>query len=68
LLDRVAAVNASIAESLRDADVLTPFGVEVRYPSEAPEVLPGGETEAIDIARRVRDAVMVSLRTYLDGG
>jgi HEPN domain-containing protein len=67
LLDRVAAVNASIAESLRDADVLTPFGVEVRYPSEAPEVLPGGETEAIDIARRVRDAVMVSLRPYLDG-
>jgi HEPN domain-containing protein len=67
LLDRVAAVNASIAESLRDADVLTPFGVEVRYPSEAPEVLPGGETEAIDIARLVRDAVMVSLRPYLDG-
>jgi HEPN domain-containing protein len=67
LLDRVAAVNASIAESLRDADVLTPFGVEVRYPSEAPEVLPGGETEAIGIARRVKDAVMVSLRPYLDG-
>jgi HEPN domain-containing protein len=67
LLDRVAAVDASIAESLRDADVLTPFGVEVRYPSEAPEVLPGGETEAIGIARRVKNAVMVSLRPYLDG-
>ena len=61
-------MNANIAESLRDADVLTPFGVEVRYPSEAPEVLQGGETEAIGIARRVRNAVMISLQPYLDGG
>ena len=68
LLDQVATVNANIAESLRDADVLTPFGVEVRYPSEAPEVLQGGETEAIGIARRVRNAVMISLQPYLDGG
>ena len=68
LLDRVAAVNANMAESLRDADVLTPFGVEVRYPSDAPELLPGGETEAIDMARRVKDAVMISLQPYCDGG
>jgi hypothetical protein len=68
LLDRVATVNAKMAESLRDADMLTPFGAEVRYPSEAPELLPGGETEAIDIARRVKDSVMISLQPYCDGG
>ena len=68
LLDRVATVNAKIAESLRDADALTPFGVEVRYPSDAPELLPGGETEVIDIARRVKDAVTISLQSYCDGG
>jgi HEPN domain-containing protein len=68
LLDRLATVNASIAESLRDTDVLTPFGVDVRYPSEAPEVLAGGEVQAIDTARQVRDAVMISLRPYLDAG
>ncbi len=67
LLDRLATVNLSVAESLRDADVLTPFGVEVRYPSEAPEVLAGGETLAIEVARQVRDTVMTSLRPYLDG-
>ena len=67
LLDRLATVNPGITESLRDAEVLTPFGVEVRYPSEAPEVLPGGETLAIDVARHVRDAIMTSLRPYLDG-
>jgi HEPN domain-containing protein len=66
LLDRVATVDASIAESLRDADALTPYGVEARYPSDAPEVLPGGEVEAIDMARVVRNAVMISLQPYLD--
>ena len=68
LLDRVAAANANMAESLRDADVLTPFGVEVRYPSDAPELLPGGETEAIDMARRVKEDVLISLQSYCGGG
>ena len=68
LLDRLATLDANMAESLRDADVLTPFGVEVRYPSDAPELLQRGETEAIDTARRVKDAVMISLQPYLDGG
>jgi hypothetical protein len=40
----------------------------VQYPSDAPELLQRGETEAIDTARRVKDAVMISLRPYLDGG
>ena len=44
-------MNANIAELLGDADVLTPFGVEVRYPRDAPEVLQGGEAEAIGMAR-----------------
>ena len=61
-------MNANLAQSLGDADVLTPFGVEVRYPSDPPEHLPGGETEAIDMAHRVKDAVMTSLQPYLDGG
>ena len=63
LLDRVAAANANMAESLRNADVLKPFGVEVRYPSDAPELLPGGETEAIDMApprERFRDDLVYS--------
>lgn len=68
LLDRVATIDASIAVSLRDADALTPFGVEARYLSDAPEVLPGGEVEAVGMARVVRNAVMISLQPYLDRG
>ena len=68
LLDRVTTGEASIAERLRDAGALTPFGVEARYPGDAPEVLPGGEAEAIGMARVVRNAVMTSLEPYLDQG
>ena len=66
LLDRVAAVDAGAAERLRGADALTPFGVEARYPSDAPEVLPGGEVEAIGLARTAGNVVMASLQPYLD--
>ena len=49
---------------MQDADALTPFGVEVRYPSDAPELLPGGETDALEVAGRVKDAVMTLLEPY----
>ncbi len=67
LLALVAEVHPDLAESLDDADVLTPFGVEIRYPGDAPEVLPGGETEAFGIARRARAAVMMLLEPFLAG-
>lgn len=66
MLDRVATVDPATAESLKDADALTPFGVEARYPSDAPEVLPSGEVEAIGMARVVRTAVMILLQPYVD--
>ncbi len=66
LLDRVATVDLATAESLRDADALTPFGVQVRYPSDAPEILPSGEVEAIGMARMVRRRAIVLLQSYLD--
>jgi HEPN domain-containing protein len=60
LLLLVATADAALA-SLTDADLLTPFGVEVRYPGDKPEMLPGGAPVSVELARRVRDAVMASL-------
>ena len=56
------------AEALRDAEFLTPFGVEICYPGESPEMLPGDESKAVEIACRVRDAIMALLEQYLAGG
>jgi hypothetical protein len=55
-------VNPDLAESLKGADSLTPFGAEMRYPGDTAELLPDGESEAIDTARRVQEAVMSAMR------
>ena len=67
LLDSAGKIDASLAQALDGADFLTPFGVEVRYPSDAPEMLPGSETAALDIARRTRSAIITLLQPYLAG-
>ena len=53
------------AAALQEAMVLTPFGVEGRYPGNSPELLLGEETRALAIARHVGEAVNDLLKTYL---
>ncbi len=57
LLDLVETVEAGLAESLRDVIVLTPYGVEVRYPGDRPDATPETARQAVQLARQVRDAV-----------
>ncbi len=57
LLDLVETVEAGLAESLRDVIVLTPYGVEVRYPGDRPDATPETAPQAVQLARQVRDAV-----------
>jgi HEPN domain-containing protein len=68
LLHMLREVEPEIAEGLMDVKWLTPFGVDIRYPGDFPETLPGDGTLALDLARRVRDAVMSVLAPYLAGG
>ena len=50
-----------VADSLPGAKWLTPFGVAIRYPGDAAEMLPGDEAKAIEIASQVKDAVLAIL-------
>jgi HEPN domain-containing protein len=68
ILKRLDAVYPGIAPELEAADELTPFGVEVRFPADVPEVLPGEEEHLVHLARRVRDRVMRVLSGYLASG
>lgn len=58
LLDLLATTDPLAVASLREVDALTPFGVETRYPSDSPELLPGEEQVAVDLARRTREFVL----------
>jgi hypothetical protein len=65
VLDLVSGCEPAAAEALQEVALLTPFAVEVRYPSDSPEFLSGEETRAVEIARRVHDVVNDLMQAYL---
>lgn len=58
LLHLVKEADADTASSLRDAIVLTPYGVDIRYPGDQPEPSLEEAREAVELARKVRDAIV----------
>ncbi len=65
LVARCANIDEHLAAHLAHASVLTPYGVDARYPGDLPEVLLGGDIEFLAIAKRVRSLVYGSLDAYL---
>ena len=62
LLDLVASVDAEFAASLSEAGILTPYGVEIRYPGDAPELMHHQAKQAVELAGKVREAILNALR------
>jgi HEPN domain-containing protein len=67
LLLLLQPVEPRLADALEDANWLSPFGVDIRYPADFPETLPGDEARALEVAGRVKNAVMTVLDPYLSG-
>jgi len=57
LLTLVGTANPEAADALRKTKWLGPFAVDVRYPGDAAEMLPGDEDRAIALALLARDVV-----------
>jgi len=68
LLDLVSGVAPDLSTALADAISLTPFGVEIRYPGDLPELLPGEERTVFNLAKRTREAIRAQLDAYIPGG
>jgi HEPN domain-containing protein len=62
LLDRVSAVNASLAESLNEITVLSSYGVGARYPADLPEISRAEAGRAVELAVDVRDATISAMK------
>jgi HEPN domain-containing protein len=67
LLLLLQPVESELADALEDANWLSPFGVDIRYPADFPETLPGDEARAVELARRVKSAVMTVLDPFVSG-
>ena len=51
----------SLPPSFEEEQSLRPFGVEIRYPGDFPELLPGQEQTVVDLARRTGEGIMAAL-------
>jgi hypothetical protein len=47
---------------------LNPFGVKIRYPGDFPELLPGKERKAFELAAGARETVITALNRRLAKG
>ena len=66
LLRLASTVDAQLPVVLKEAESLTPYGVEYRYPGDYPEVTAELAKEALGIATQVRDEIRNRLpRTVL---
>lgn len=62
LLDLLKQKDAELASSLRDAVILNPYGVNIRYPGDAPEPSRKEAEEARVIVLKIRDGVLRRLQ------
>lgn len=58
ILDLVSRADCGLSEALRDVVVLTNYGVEVRYPGDYPSVSQHDAQEALQMAKRARQAAL----------
>src|SRR5437660_6527361 len=65
LVGMLRPAEPGVADVLVEAKWLTRFGVNIRYPGDVPDILPGDEERAVELAGRVREAVMAVLEPYL---
>jgi HEPN domain-containing protein len=67
LLRLLTPMDAALAAELEAADWLTPFGAAIRYPGDYPQIRPGDDKRAVELAHQVRDKVMRVLQADLSG-
>ncbi|MBN1941959.1 MAG: HEPN domain-containing protein [Phycisphaerae bacterium] len=58
LIGLVETRDETLAKSLMDVIVLTPYGAELRYPGDRPDASVEEAENAVQLARMVRDAVL----------
>jgi len=61
LISLVSGSNPELAECLSDVQLLTPYGVEYRYPGDYPDVTQQEAHNAFEIAGQVREEILKRL-------
>lgn len=68
LLQLVAQVDQDLVHHLTPADVLTPYGVEFRYPGDFAPLSHDEGAQALQLVEQTRDLILAHLQSYLSAG
>lgn len=61
LLERMAVISPDLAQNLDECSRLTPFGVEIRYPGDFPEISQEEARQAVELAEHAFFSVSEAL-------
>lgn len=61
LFSLISSTDASLSSSLKEVAVLNPFGVDVRYPGDVPEITPAEAEEAVQLSEKAREIILGAL-------
>ena len=62
LLKLITPLNPGLSNDLADCDSLTPYGVEIRYPDDFPDVSLEDVKRAVELARKTRQVILDALK------
>ena len=65
LLDLISRADGHLAGSLSGVTALNPYGVDIRYPSDFPQVNEAEAEKAVGLADAVRKAILTTLTQHL---
>jgi len=63
LLGLISTAAPSLTESLKEVAILNPYGVEIRYPGDVPEITADEAAEAVQLAEKIREAIQSALES-----
>lgn len=64
LIKLVSKVDALLADAISEVSILSKYGVEVRYPCDIPNLKESDAKEAVQLAKKVREAILAELPEF----
>lgn len=61
LLGLISSVDSSLGTSLHEVSTLNQYGVDIRYPSDVPEITSEDSEEAVELAEKVKEEIHKAL-------
>jgi len=65
LLSLIATADTALADSLTEVPALNTYGVDMRYPGDAPELTREDANEALRLANKVKKAINLILKDHI---